>query len=109
MKKRMGKYGGAEYADAPLGDLLIIEDDLPPPDQLDFTEEKTRVTINLNEACVQFFKREAKRHRTPYQKIIRSVLDGYVRNATARAAQGSANVSAKKAVDKAKSSKGVEV
>jgi hypothetical protein len=84
MKKRTGKYANVEYTDGPLGELVVIENFLPPPDQLVFTEEKTRVTINLNQSSIDFFKVEAKRHRTQYQKIIRSVLDRYVKNATVK-------------------------
>jgi hypothetical protein len=85
MKKRTGNFSEVEYTDGPLSNPVIIEDNLPRPDQLVFTEEKIRVTINLNDSCVRFFKGEAKRYRTPYQKLIRSVLDTFVRNATARA------------------------
>jgi len=84
MTKKTGKFSDVVYTDEPM-EFTIIEDYLPRPDQLIFTEEKTRVTINLNESCVRFFKDEAKRYRTPYQKLIRSVLDTFVRNATAKA------------------------
>jgi hypothetical protein len=89
MMRKTGKFSNVVYTDEPL-EFTIVEDNLPPPDQLVFTEEKTRVTINLNESCVRFFKGEAKRYRTPYQKLIRSVLDVYVRNATAKARQRAA-------------------
>jgi hypothetical protein len=89
MKKRTGKFSNVEYTEGPLGNLVIIDDFLPPPDQLIFTEEKTRVTINLNQSSVDFFKQEAQRHGTQYQKIIRSVLDVYARNAREKAAKKS--------------------
>lgn len=81
MKKTKAKPGGVVYTDEPM-EFTIIQDFLPPPDQLVFTEEKKRVTINLNQSSVDFFKREAKRHHTQYQKIIRSVLDHYVSRAS---------------------------
>jgi predicted DNA binding CopG/RHH family protein len=37
------------------------------------------VTITLNKASVEFFKREAKRRGTPYQVMIRKLLDHYAR------------------------------
>lgn len=83
MKKGKAKRLPVVYTDEPM-EFTIIENFLPPPDQLVFTEEKTRVTINLNQSSVDFFKDEAKRFRTPYQKIIRSVLDRYARNAMAK-------------------------
>jgi hypothetical protein len=82
MKKKTGKYSNVEYTDGPVGDFVIIEDFLPPPDQLVFKEPNTRVTINLRARDVEYFKREAKKHGTQYQKLIRSVLDLYVINAT---------------------------
>lgn len=84
MNKATGKFSNVVYTDEPM-EFTIIEDFLPRPDQLVFTEEKTRVTINLNDSCLRFFKGEAKRHRTQYQKLIRNVLDAFVRNATAKA------------------------
>jgi hypothetical protein len=82
MKKKIGKYANVKYTDGPVGDFVIIEDFLPPPDQLIFKESNTRVTINLRARDVEYFKREAKKHGTQYQKLIRNVLDLYVMNAT---------------------------
>ena len=72
MKKRI------EYTDEPLGDLRIVDDFLPPPEQLAFKEETVKVTISLSKASVDFFKREAIEHNTQYQKMIRRLLDHYV-------------------------------
>lgn len=36
-----------------------------------------KVTITLSRSSVEFFKREAGRHNTPYQKMIRNLLDAY--------------------------------
>lgn len=71
MKKKI------EYTDEPLGKLRVVEDFLPPPEQLAFKEENVRVTISLSKSSVEFFKQEAKKHRTPYQKMIRRLLDLY--------------------------------
>ena len=72
MKKKI------RYADEPLGDLRVVEDFLPPPEDLVFKEEQVKVTISLSKSSVDFFKREAKKHHTPYQKMIRRLLDLYV-------------------------------
>ena len=37
-----------EYTDEPLGDLKVIDDLLPPPEQLAFKEETVKVTISLS-------------------------------------------------------------
>lgn len=72
MKKKI------EYTDEPMGDIEIIEDFLPPPGELVFKEDNTKVTIALSRSSVEFFKREAKKHHTQYQKMIRNLLDNYV-------------------------------
>ena len=66
-----------EYAEEPMGDLRIIRDFLPPPDQLVMKEDNIKVTISLKKSSVSFFKKEAKRHNTSYQKMIRQVIDWY--------------------------------
>jgi predicted DNA binding CopG/RHH family protein len=67
-----------KYTDEPLGDVRIVDDFLPAPDELAFNEEQVRVTIGLSKNSVNFFKKEAKKHRTQYQKMIRRLLDVYV-------------------------------
>ena len=76
MKK--GTKKRIEYTDEPLGDIRVIDDFLPPPEKLAFKEETTKITIGLSKSSIEFFKREAKKHGTQYQKMIRSLLDLYV-------------------------------
>lgn len=66
-----------KYTDEPLGDLKVVDDLLPPPEDLVFKEENIKVTMSLSKSSVEFFKREAKKHRTQYQKMIRKLLDFY--------------------------------
>jgi len=66
-----------KYTDEAMGKLRIIRDVLPPPDQLILKEDKVKVTIALSKASVDFFKKEARKHRTSYQKMIRRVIDFY--------------------------------
>lgn len=66
-----------KYTDEPLGDLKLVDDLLPPPEDLVFKEENIKVTMSLSKSSVEFFKREAKKHRTQYQKMIRKLLDFY--------------------------------
>jgi predicted DNA binding CopG/RHH family protein len=66
-----------KYTEEPMGKLKIVEDFLPPPDQLVLKEENVKVTISLKKNSVDFFKKEAKKHRTSYQKMIRQVIDWY--------------------------------
>ncbi|MGB6379093.1 MAG: CopG family transcriptional regulator [Syntrophobacteria bacterium] len=67
-----------KYKDEPLGNLQVIEDFLPPPEQLAFKDETIKVTIALSKGSVEFFKKEAKKHHTPYQRMIRRLIDFYV-------------------------------
>ncbi len=72
MKKKV------KYTDEALGDLRVIDDFLPSPEELAFKEDNVKVTIALSKASVEFFKREAKKHHTQYQKMIRRLVDFYV-------------------------------
>ena len=67
-----------KYTDGPIGDVKVIRDFLPPPEKLAFREEQVKVTIGLSKSSVDFFKREARKHNTQYQKMIRRLLDVYV-------------------------------
>jgi predicted DNA binding CopG/RHH family protein len=66
-----------KYTDEPLGKLKVIRDFLPPPEQLVLKENKVKITISLSRSSIDFFKEEAKRNRTSYQKMIRRVIDSY--------------------------------
>lgn len=72
MKKKI------KYTDESLGDVKVINDFLPAPHELAFNEEQTKVTISLTKSTIDFFKIEAKKHHTQYQKMIRRLLDLYV-------------------------------
>ncbi len=67
-----------DYTDESLGELEIVADFLPSPDDLVLKQQQTKVTISLSTESVEFFKAAAKRHNTPYQKLIRQLLDEYV-------------------------------
>jgi predicted DNA binding CopG/RHH family protein len=72
MKKKI------KYTNEPLGNIRIIEDFLPSPEELAFNEEQVKVTIGLSKSSINFFKKEAKKNHTQYQKMIRRLLDIYV-------------------------------
>ena len=69
-----------KYRDEPLGRIEVVSDFLPPPDQLVLRDDGVKVTIALSKRSVDFFKRHAARSKVPYQKMIRSLLDGYVKH-----------------------------
>lgn len=66
-----------KYTDEPLGDVRIVHDFLPPPEQLAFREEGIKVTLTLGKESVEFFKSEAAKHHTQYQRMIRRLVDTY--------------------------------
>ncbi len=66
-----------KYAEEPMGDLKVIKDFLPPPDQLVLKEDNVKVTISLKKSSIAFFKEQARNQKTSYQKMIREVVDWY--------------------------------
>ena len=66
-----------KYTDEPMGDLRVVKDFLPPPDQLVLKDENVKITISLKKSSIEFFKREAQKHRTSYQRMIRELIDWY--------------------------------
>jgi len=69
--------GKIKYTDEPIGKVKVIKDFLPSPEELALKEETVKVTISLSRASVDFFKKEANKYNTPYQKMIRRLLDEY--------------------------------
>jgi len=48
-----------EYTDETLGDIRLVDDFLPPPEELVFKEDNIKVTLGLSKRSVEFFKQEA--------------------------------------------------
>jgi predicted DNA binding CopG/RHH family protein len=40
-------------------------------------EDNVKVTLGLSRRSLDFFKREAKARRVPYQRMIRALVDAY--------------------------------
>lgn len=74
MKKNNG------YTNEPIGKIRVVKDFLPPPEDLVFREDNVKVTLSLSRESVEFFKKQAAKNRTQYQKMIRRLLDLYVIN-----------------------------
>ena len=70
------------YSDGPMEEVRVVEDFLPPPEELAFREETVKVTIALSKASLDFFKQEAAKHQVSYQRMIRRLLDEYTRHHT---------------------------
>jgi predicted DNA binding CopG/RHH family protein len=50
---------------------------LPGPDELAAPRDDVKVTIALSRKSIEFFKSQAKRHGTKYQRMIRELVDRY--------------------------------
>lgn len=63
----------------PIGDVTIVRDFLPPPEQLVPKKTTVRVTMEFTKESIEFFKREAKNHNASYQAMIRNLVDVYAK------------------------------
>lgn len=69
-----------KYSEHDIGEPRVVADFLPSPEELAFQEESVKVTIALSQSSVDFFKDKAKDYGTQYQKMIRRLLDAYVKS-----------------------------
>ena len=76
-KERRYMKGKIKYTDEPMGKVRVVSDFLPSPEELALKDETVKVTIALSKSSVEFFKKEAKKYNTQYQKMIRRLLDEY--------------------------------
>ena len=65
------------YGDRPLGKLTIIEDDLPSPRVLAKAFETQRITMDIENDTLEFFRRQADTTGAKYQRLMREVLKSY--------------------------------
>jgi len=66
-----------KHTDDPVGNVKVVSDFLPSPEELALKDETVKVTIALSKASVEFFKKEARKNKTQYQRMIRRLLDEY--------------------------------
>ena len=66
-----------KYTNEPIGNPKVVADFLPRPEDLVFQDEGVKVTIALSKRSVDFFKIQAQKHKTQYQRMIRRLLDAY--------------------------------
>ena len=67
-----------QYSNEPIGDIELVSDFLPSPEELALKNQNTKVTISLSSESIAYFKDAAKKHHMQYQKMIRQLLDEYV-------------------------------
>lgn len=61
-----------------INDLIPIPDFLPPPEVLAKAPINVKITIKLSLESLDYFKEQAAKHKVPYQRMIRNLLDEYV-------------------------------
>ncbi len=71
MKKRL------KYTNERIGEIEVVRDFLPRPEELALKEINVKVTLNLSKSSIDFFKEVAKKNGSQYQKVIRNLLDQY--------------------------------
>ncbi len=67
------------YTNEPLHMGEIIADFLPSPSELVMKPDTIKVTLELTRESVDFFKKQARRHHVPYQRMLRNLVDEYAR------------------------------
>ena len=65
------------YTKGEIGRMRVIDDFLPAPSDLVLREDNVKVTLSLSRRSLDFFKREARKRRVPYQRMIRALVDTY--------------------------------
>lgn len=82
--KRKIRYTEGPKALAKMKTVKAVPDFLPPPEDLVLREEQgVKVTLALSKRSVEFFKKEAQKHNTQYQRMIRRLLDVYAEHHSA--------------------------
>ncbi len=66
-----------KYSAGNIGKIEIVNDFLPKPEELIMRDSTIKVTLNLSQSSVTFFKELAEKYGSQYQKIIRIILDSY--------------------------------
>lgn len=65
------------YTPGEIGRVGVIEDFLPKPAELLPRKDDVEVTLALSRRSLDFFKREARKRRVHYQRLIRALVDAY--------------------------------
>lgn len=70
-----------KYEDNPFGDIKlgkkVFLPELPSPSELAEAEKNTKITLCVSERSLKYFKKQATKHKVPYQAMIRRLLDAY--------------------------------
>ena len=67
-----------KHSEENIGDVMVVKDFLPKPEELVYKEDTVKVTLNLSKSSIDYFKEIAGKNGSQYQKVIRKLLDQYV-------------------------------
>jgi hypothetical protein len=62
----------------PIGNVTIVDDFLPPPEQLVSKKNTVRLTLDFTKESIEFLQREAQSQNASYEVMIRKLVDVYV-------------------------------
>ncbi|WII71808.1 hypothetical protein QJS83_15190 [Bdellovibrio sp. 22V] len=80
--KRRSKYSSEQF-EAPIGKVEKMEDFLPPPEVLFATDDKVKITIEIEGTTLDFFRTQAEKTGNKYQRLMREVLKQYAKKYSA--------------------------
>jgi hypothetical protein len=63
----------------PMGNVTIVDDFLPPPEQLVPKKNTVRLTLDFTKESIEFLQREAQSQDASYEVMIRKLVDAYVK------------------------------
>ncbi len=67
------------YSDESLNMGERVTDFLPPPSELVKREPTVKVTLELTQSSLNFFKAQAQQEQVPYQRMLRNLIDAYAK------------------------------
>ena len=70
------------YTDEPLAIGERVIDMLPSPSQLVKRKSTVKITLEITQDSLAFFKQQAKRKHIPYQRMLRGLIDSYAKHYT---------------------------
>ena len=62
----------------PIGNVTIVDDFLPSPEQLVPKKNTVRLTLDFTKESIEFLQREAQSQDASYEVMIRKLVDAYV-------------------------------
>ena len=68
--------------DTPKREITVIDDFLSQPSQMVRKEDTVKVTSEYTRSSIEFLKKEAKKAKVPYQRMLRALVDKYVEQHT---------------------------